>query len=75
MLHRKTKNFDTVVWKALRRDMGIHKNVVPLNILPTRKHDTVHDTLGYRKVSACWAPQQLSKHKEMHMDLCLEHVA
>jgi len=54
--------------------VGIHKNVVPLNILPTRKHDTVRDTLGYRKVSVCWAPQQLSEHKEVHMDLCLEHV-
>lgn len=55
--------------------MGIHKNVVPLNILPTRKYDTVCDTLGYRKVSVCWAPKQLSEHKEVHMDLCLELVA
>jgi len=59
---------------AWDRCVKICQIAAQLNILPTRMHEIVHDTSGYRKVAKCCFPGRLCECHKQKMGFCLEHL-
>ncbi|GFR63988.1 histone-lysine N-methyltransferase SETMAR [Elysia marginata] len=52
------------------RKMKIRETALKLKIPKSTSHDIIHDTLGYRKVSARWVPKMLTEdHKLQRFEI------
>jgi histone-lysine N-methyltransferase SETMAR len=57
------------------RCMKLKETVYTLNLSKTTVYRIVHDTLGYRKVSARWVPKELTEHhKAQQMGVSLNNL-
>jgi histone-lysine N-methyltransferase SETMAR len=55
--------------------MKLKETAYTLNLSKTTVYRTVHDTLGYRKVSARWVPKELTEHhKAQRMGVSLNNL-